>query len=87
MSVQLLCFQHLSESHFLLGALHRRSKFANFCHNLMQTLCTYSFILVNILLLFNVLLLHVIQSNLQMHMHNAISSEIQYNIERNLYQS
>ena len=32
----LLCFRHLSESRFLLGALHRRSKFANFCHDLMQ---------------------------------------------------
>ena len=33
---RLLCFRHLSESHFLLGALNRRSKFANFCHDLMQ---------------------------------------------------
>ena len=32
----LLCFQHLSESRFLLGALNRRSKFVNFCHDLMQ---------------------------------------------------
>ena len=32
----LLCFRHLSESRFLLDALHRRSKFANFCHDLMQ---------------------------------------------------
>ena len=32
----LLCFRHLSESCFLLGALHKRSKFANFCHDLMQ---------------------------------------------------
>ena len=31
-----LCFRHLSESRFLLDALHRRSKFANFCHDLMQ---------------------------------------------------
>ena len=35
-SPQLLCFRHLSESRFLLDALHRRSKFANFCHDLMQ---------------------------------------------------
>ena len=33
---KLLCFQHLSESRFLLDALHRRNKFANFCHDLMQ---------------------------------------------------
>ena len=32
----LLCFRHLSESHFLLGILHRRSKFANFFLDLMQ---------------------------------------------------
>ena len=32
----LLCFRHLSESRFLLGALNRRSNFANFCHDLMQ---------------------------------------------------
>ena len=32
----LLCFRHFSESRFLLDALHRRSKFANFCHDLMQ---------------------------------------------------
>ena len=32
----LLCFRHLSESRFLLGALNRSSKFANFCHDLMQ---------------------------------------------------
>ena len=32
----LLCFRHLSESRFLLDALHRRSKLANFCHDLMQ---------------------------------------------------
>ena len=32
----LLCFQHLSESRFLFGALNRRSKFVNFCHDLMQ---------------------------------------------------
>ena len=25
-----------SESRFLLGALHRRSKFENFCHDIMQ---------------------------------------------------
>ena len=31
-----LCFQHLSESRFLLGALHRNCKFAKFCHDLMQ---------------------------------------------------
>ena len=30
---KLLCFRHLSESHFLLGALHRRSKFKNFCQD------------------------------------------------------
>ena len=35
----LLCFRHLSESRFLLGALHKRSKFANFYHDLMQTTC------------------------------------------------
>ena len=33
--VYLLSFQHLSESRFLLGALNR-SKFVNFCHDLMQ---------------------------------------------------
>ena len=33
---QLLCFRHLSESRFLLGALNRRSKFANICHDLIQ---------------------------------------------------
>ena len=33
---ELLCFRHLPESRFLLGALNRRSKFANFCHDLMQ---------------------------------------------------
>ena len=33
---KLLCFRHLSESRFLLGALNRRNKFANFCHDLMQ---------------------------------------------------
>ena len=32
----LLYFRHLSVSHFLLGALHRRKNFANFCHELMQ---------------------------------------------------
>ena len=32
----LLSFRHLSESRFLLGALNRRRKFANFCHDLMQ---------------------------------------------------
>ena len=32
----LLCFRHLSESRFLLNALHRRSKFSNFCHDLME---------------------------------------------------
>ena len=31
----LLCFRHLSESLFLLDALQRRSKFANFCHDVM----------------------------------------------------
>ena len=30
-SLPLLCFQQHSESCFLLGALHRRSKFANIC--------------------------------------------------------
>ena len=30
-----LCFRHLSESRVLLGALHR-SKFANFCNDVMQ---------------------------------------------------
>ena len=34
-SQYLLSFQHLSESRFWHGALHR-SKFANFCHDLMQ---------------------------------------------------
>ena len=48
----LLCFRHLSESRFLHGALNRRSKFANFCHDLMQNhlsnyLCAKSFILVS----------------------------------------
>ena len=33
---ELLCFPHLLESHLLFGALHRTSKFANFCHDLMQ---------------------------------------------------
>ena len=33
---QLLCFRHISESRFLLDAVHRRSKFANFYLNLMQ---------------------------------------------------
>ena len=32
----ILCFQHLSESRFLLHDLHRRSTFANFCYDLMQ---------------------------------------------------
>ena len=32
----LLSFQHLLESRFLPGAVHRISKFANFCHDLMQ---------------------------------------------------
>ena len=32
----LLSFRHLSESCFVLGALHKRSKFANFCHDLIQ---------------------------------------------------
>ena len=32
----LLCFRHLSESRFWLGALRRRNKFSNFCHDLMQ---------------------------------------------------
>ena len=35
----LLCFQHLLESwvfFLLLGALHRKSKIANFCHDLMK---------------------------------------------------
>ena len=36
MTKYLLCFRHLSKSRFLLGALIRRSKFANFCHDLMQ---------------------------------------------------
>ena len=35
-SSKLLNFRHLSESHFLLDALHRRSNFAKFCHDLMQ---------------------------------------------------
>ena len=34
-NITLLCFQHLSEVFTLLGALHI-SKFANFCHDLMQ---------------------------------------------------
>ena len=33
---RLLCFQHLPESRFLLGALHRRSKFAKCCPDLMK---------------------------------------------------
>ena len=33
---KLLCFRHISESRFLLDALHRRSKLANFCLDLMQ---------------------------------------------------
>ena len=32
---RVLCFRHLSESRFLHDALYRRSKFANFCHDLM----------------------------------------------------
>ena len=28
--------QHLLQSRFLPGAVHKRSKFANFCHDLMQ---------------------------------------------------
>ena len=32
----LLCFRYISESRCLLGPLHRRSKFANFCYDLMQ---------------------------------------------------
>ena len=35
-SPYLLCFQYLSETRFLLGALCRRSKFVNVCHDLMQ---------------------------------------------------
>ena len=35
-SVKLLCFRHLSESHFLLRALHR-SNFANFCPFVVTT--------------------------------------------------
>ena len=31
----LLPFQHLLESRFLPGAIHKRSKFANFCYDLM----------------------------------------------------
>ena len=31
----LLCFRHFRKS-FLLGALHRRSKLANICHDLVQ---------------------------------------------------
>ena len=34
-AAELLYFGHLSESHFLLGALLRRSKFANFCYDSM----------------------------------------------------
>ena len=34
--LNLLCFRYISESRFLFGALHRRSKLANFCHDLMQ---------------------------------------------------
>ena len=30
------CAFNIFQSRFLLGALHRRSKFANFFHNLMQ---------------------------------------------------
>ena len=51
--LKLLCFRHLSESRFLLGALHRRTKCSKFCHYLMQNyffriyICTNSFILVN----------------------------------------
>ena len=33
---ELLSFRHLSESRILIGALHRSSEFANFCHSLMQ---------------------------------------------------
>ena len=40
LSQYLLCFWHLSENCFLLGALDRWSKFANFCHDLMLTLKT-----------------------------------------------
>ena len=31
--MDVLCFGHLSESRFLRGALYRRSKFVNFCHD------------------------------------------------------
>ena len=49
--IKLLCFRHLSEGLFFLpGALRRRRKFANLCHDLIQNLCrnyicTNSFIL------------------------------------------
>ena len=29
----LMCFRHLSESRFLIGALRRGSKFVNFCYS------------------------------------------------------
>ena len=35
-AIPLLYLWHLSESRFLLGVLHRRWKFANFCHDSMQ---------------------------------------------------
>ena len=33
---KLLCFRQLSEGRFMLGALHRRNQYTNFCHDLMQ---------------------------------------------------
>ena len=30
--IRILCIRHLSESRLLIGALHKRSKFANVCH-------------------------------------------------------
>ena len=52
----LLCFRQLSKSLFLLGALLRRSKFANVRHDLMQNYLssplTKSFILFAVFFLF-----------------------------------
>ena len=35
-TTMVLCFRHLLESHFFFGTLHRRNKFTNFYHDLMQ---------------------------------------------------
>ena len=37
MQTDLLCFQHLSESRFLLGTFHKSSTFAIVYHSVMQS--------------------------------------------------